>query len=85
MPLSQNERSLIDGRRAGVVKLVADANTGELLGGHIVGDEAGAMIHEVVAAMAGGLAASTIGEAIHAYPTFSESVAAAFLELAERA
>ena len=85
VPLSKNERSLIDGRPAGVVKLVADARTSELLGGHIVGDEAGAMIHEVVAAMAGGLAPSTVGEAIHAYPTFSESVAAAFLELAERA
>ena len=84
VPLSQNERSLIDGRRAGVVKLVVDANTGELLGGHIVGDEADAMIHEVVAAMAGGLGPSTVGQAIHAYPTFSESVAVAFLELAER-
>jgi pyruvate/2-oxoglutarate dehydrogenase complex dihydrolipoamide dehydrogenase (E3) component len=84
VPLSTNERSLIDGRPQGIVKLVADADTGEVLGGHIVGDEAGAMIHEVVVAMAGGLPPSIVGEAIHAYPTFSESVAAAFLTLAER-
>ena len=83
VPLSDNERSLIDGRPAGIVKLVADADTGELLGGHIVGEEAGAMIHEVVAAMTGRLAPSTVGEAIHAYPTLSESVAGAFLELAK--
>ena len=35
-------------RPFGLVKLVADARTGELLGGHVVGEEAGAMIHEVV-------------------------------------
>jgi pyruvate/2-oxoglutarate dehydrogenase complex dihydrolipoamide dehydrogenase (E3) component len=84
VPLSDNERSLIDGRPEGVVKLVADATTGELLGGHVVGEEAGAMIHEIVAAMTGRLAPWAVGEAIHAYPTFSESVAGAFLRLAER-
>jgi pyruvate/2-oxoglutarate dehydrogenase complex dihydrolipoamide dehydrogenase (E3) component len=83
VPLSANERSLIDGRPEGLVKLVADAGTGELLGGHVVGEDAGTMIHEIVAAMAGGLAPSTVGEAIHAYPTFSESVAGAFFALAE--
>ena len=51
--LDQNERSDIDGCRFGLVKLVADTRSGELLGGHIVGGEAGAMIHEVVATMAG--------------------------------
>ena len=84
LSLSENERSLIDGRPEGLVKLVADARTGELLGGHIVGEEAGAMIHEVVAAMAGKLTPATVGGAIHAYPTFSESVQGAFVQLAER-
>ena len=82
-PLAHNERAEIDGRSYGVVKLVADAGTGELLGGHIVADEAGAMIHEVVAAMTGRVAASALGEAIHAYPTLPESVKAAFVRLAE--
>jgi pyruvate/2-oxoglutarate dehydrogenase complex dihydrolipoamide dehydrogenase (E3) component len=84
VPLSDNERSLIDGRPEGLVKLVADATTGELLGGHVVGEEAGAMIHEIVAAMAGRVDPGTVGEAIHAYPTFSESVKGAFQRLAER-
>jgi pyruvate/2-oxoglutarate dehydrogenase complex dihydrolipoamide dehydrogenase (E3) component len=82
--LGDNERSAIDGRSFGLVKLVADARSGELLGGHIVGEEAGAMIHEVVAAMSGRVPASAIGDAIHAYPTLSESVKGAFLGLAER-
>ena len=80
--LDENERSVIDGRPFGLVKLVADARSGELLGGHIVGAEAGAMIHEVVATMAGRVPASAIAAAIHAYPTLSESIKGAFLLLA---
>ena len=81
--MRDNERAAIDGRPLGIVKLVADAETGELLGGHIVGEDAGAMIHEVVAAMTGRVPAAALGRAVHAYPTLSESVKAAFARLAE--
>ncbi|HET9723757.1 MAG TPA: NAD(P)/FAD-dependent oxidoreductase [Actinomycetota bacterium] len=77
-----NERAHIDGRTEGLVKLIGDARTGEVLGGHIVGDDAGAMIHEVVAIMAGRTSAATAGEAIHAYPTLSETVKGALVALA---
>ncbi len=80
--LEDNERAHIDGRTDGMVKLVADAGSGQILGGHIVGEEGGAMIHEIVAAMAGRIPAPLIGEAIHAYPTLSEAVKGAFLGLA---
>lgn len=82
--LVDNERAHIDGSTHGLVKLVADAATHELLGGHVVGEEAGAMIHEIVAAMAARTAAGVVGGAIHAYPTLSESVKGAFEKLAER-
>jgi len=78
-----NERAHLEGKTFGIVKLVADAATGELLGGHIVGEGAGEMLHEVVAAMAGRVHPKLIGEAIHAYPTLSESVKSAFAQLAE--
>jgi pyruvate/2-oxoglutarate dehydrogenase complex dihydrolipoamide dehydrogenase (E3) component len=81
IPIADNERATIEGSGFGVVKLVADAADGRLLGGHIVADGAGAMIHEVVAMMAGQVAAPTIGDAIHAYPTLSESVKAAAAQL----
>jgi dihydrolipoamide dehydrogenase len=83
LPIAENERAVIDGARWGLAKLVADGTTGELLGGHIVGEDAGAMIHEVVAAMAGRVPARAIGDAIHAYPTLSESVKGAFELLAD--
>src|SRR5207302_570236 len=41
-----NERAVIEGVPHGIVKLVADRSTGELLGGHIVAETAGDMIHE---------------------------------------
>jgi pyruvate/2-oxoglutarate dehydrogenase complex dihydrolipoamide dehydrogenase (E3) component len=82
VPFSQSERAHIEGATEGLVKLVADVRTGELLGGHIVGEEAGAMIHEVVAAMTGRMPAETIAEAIHAYPTLSETVREAFRRIA---
>jgi pyruvate/2-oxoglutarate dehydrogenase complex dihydrolipoamide dehydrogenase (E3) component len=83
-PIADNERAHIEGELAGIVKLVADRTTGELLGGHIVGEEAGAMIHEVVIAMVGRVPIPVAADAIHAYPTLSESVKGAFVELAGR-
>jgi pyruvate/2-oxoglutarate dehydrogenase complex dihydrolipoamide dehydrogenase (E3) component len=80
--MEDSERATIDGRTHGLVKLVADARTGELLGGHVVGEEAGAMIHEVVAAMAARIPAQVVADAIHAYPTFPEVLKTAFQKLA---
>ncbi|GIU98114.1 MAG: mercury(II) reductase [Actinomycetota bacterium] len=82
LAMADNERAQIDGRTRGLVKLVADRATGELLGGHVVAAEAGAMIHEVVAAMAGGTPPRVLADAIHAYPTLSESLKGAFGALA---
>ena len=81
---ADNERAVIEGAPHGIVKLVADKRSGELLGGHIVGEGAGDMIHEVVAVMAGQIPIAVAGEAIHSYPTLSETVKGAFLQLAEK-
>lgn len=81
--MTDNERALIEGRPEGHVKLVADARSKELLGGHIVGGGAGDLIHEIAMAMAGRVPAAVAAGTIHAYPTLSESVRGAFVELAE--
>jgi pyruvate/2-oxoglutarate dehydrogenase complex dihydrolipoamide dehydrogenase (E3) component len=82
--IADNERAHIEGELFGLVKLVADADTGELLGGHVVGEDAGAMIHEIAVAMVGHVPVAAVAGAIHAYPTLSESVKGAFVGLAER-
>jgi pyruvate/2-oxoglutarate dehydrogenase complex dihydrolipoamide dehydrogenase (E3) component len=79
---ADSERARIEGAAHGLVKLVADAGSGEVLGGHVVGEEAGALIHEIVAVMAARTPAPVVGAAIHAYPTLSEMVGEAFAGLA---
>ncbi|MGZ7079799.1 MAG: dihydrolipoyl dehydrogenase family protein [Thermoanaerobaculia bacterium] len=81
--LKDNERAVMEGKPEGHVKLVADAGTGELLGGHIVGEGAGEIIHEIVVAMAGRVPVRAVADAIHAYPTISEAVRGAFGQLEE--
>lgn len=81
--LRDNERAVMEGKPGGHVKLLADVHTGELLGGHIVGEAAGELIHEVVLAMAARVPVDVVAAAIHAYPTLSEAVQGAFGRLAE--
>jgi pyruvate/2-oxoglutarate dehydrogenase complex dihydrolipoamide dehydrogenase (E3) component len=79
---AHNSRAFLDGQAEGHVKLVADTGTGEVLGGHIVGANAGELIHEVVVAMAGRVEPRAIANAVHAYPTMSQAVRNAFRQLA---
>ena len=65
------------GQTDGLVKLVADAKTGELLGGHILGPHADILIHEVVTAMYKRGNAESIAKSIHIHPTLSEAVKSA--------
>ncbi len=74
-------RALIDRDRRGFVKIVAEAKNKQILGAHIVGKQAGHLIHEIAVAMKAKIPATTIAKTIHAYPTFSEAVAAAAEEL----
>jgi pyruvate/2-oxoglutarate dehydrogenase complex dihydrolipoamide dehydrogenase (E3) component len=79
-----NERARIEGSTHGLVKLVADRATGELLGGHIVGEEAGALIHQVVLLMRTEGTVSAAASAVYAYPTLAETVKGALLGIAEQ-
>jgi len=67
-------RAIVSGETDGFIKVVAEEASGRIIGGHIVGAEASSLIHEVAAAMTGGLTVSDIGNTLHAYPTLSEGV-----------
>jgi dihydrolipoamide dehydrogenase len=62
------------GEKQGLVKLIADAETGQLLGGHILGPHADDLIHEVAVAMYNGGSAESLYRSIHIHPTLSELV-----------
>jgi len=59
---------------SGMVKVLADAKTDQLLGMHIVGPNAGELIAEGVFALEYGASAEDIGRTSHAHPTLSEAV-----------
>lgn len=58
----------------GFVKTLADAESGDVLGVHIVGAHASMLIHEAAVAIRAGAAARDIAHTVHAHPTLSEMV-----------
>ena len=66
----------------GFVKVLA-APDGEILGAHALGYEASTLLHEAVLAMRAGLTVDDVADTIHAHPTLSKVVAAAFRDVTE--
>lgn len=58
----------------GFVKIIADAETDQVLGVHIIGPHATDLISEAVAAMKLETTAQALGDAIHPHPTLGESM-----------
>ena len=73
-PWAASGRSLSIGRDDGSTKLVVDAANGKVIGGGIVGPNAGELIAEVALAIEMGADATDIGLTIHPHPTLSETV-----------
>ncbi len=72
-----NGKALAMGEPDGLVKIIADAGTDEILGCHICGAHAADLVQEVAIAMTAGLKVSAISSAIHGHPTLTEVVKAA--------
>ena len=73
-----NSKASILGRHDGFVKVVADEETDEILGVHIIGAQATEMISEAVVAMTSEATVESITRTIHSHPTLSEAVHEAF-------
>lgn len=67
-------RAIANGCDEGFVKLIFDAETHQIIGGAIVGKNAGDMISEVCLAIEMGCYATDIGKTIHPHPTLGESI-----------
>jgi len=74
-PWAASGRSLALGRDEGMTKLLFDKETHRVLGGGVVGTNAGELIAEIALAIEMGSDAADIGATIHAHPTLSETVA----------
>jgi dihydrolipoamide dehydrogenase len=78
-PYSANGRARTAGESAGFVKLIADEETDELIGAHIIGPTASELIAEVVLAFEYRATAEDVALTIHAHPTLSEATREAAL------
>ena len=69
----------------GQVKVLADAETDEILGVHIIGARAADMIAEAVIAMEFRASSEDLARSSHAHPTYTEAIKEACLAVAGRA
>ena len=75
IPWAASGRALALGRSEGFTKLLWDKSTGRVIGGAVVGPNAGDLISEIGLAIEMGADAADIGMTIHPHPTLSETVA----------
>ncbi|MCW5231764.1 dihydrolipoyl dehydrogenase [Verminephrobacter eiseniae] len=83
-PFLANGRARALGDTAGMVKMLADAGTDEILGVHIVGPQASELIAQAVLAMEFKASSEDIARICHAHPTLSEAIKEAALAVDKR-
>ena len=80
-PFQASGRALTTGHTDGFVRIVADEESGFVLGGQVVGPEASELIAEIGLAIEMGATLEDVAATIHTHPTLSEAV----MEAAENA
>ncbi|OIQ93457.1 dihydrolipoyl dehydrogenase [mine drainage metagenome] len=73
-PWAASGRAIANGADDGFTKLLFDAESGRIIGGAIVGPNAGDLIGEVALAIEMGADSVDIGKTIHPHPTLGESI-----------
>ena len=84
-PFSANGRARTMGETTGFVKFIADAETDELIGCHMLGPNVSDLIQEVVLAFEYRGSSEDIGITVHSHPTLTETVKEAALAVLGRA
>ena len=84
-PMSANGKALILNGGEGLVKIIAGAEYGEILGMHIIGPRATDLIAEGALAIEGEMTLDEIIETIHSHPTVTETMREAALNAEKRA
>ena len=73
-PFAANSRARCQDETDGFAKILAHAETDQILGAHIIGPHAGDLIHEICVAMEFRASSEDIARTCHAHPTVSEAV-----------
>jgi dihydrolipoamide dehydrogenase len=85
IPFLANGRARAFGDTDGFVKIIADAKTDRIIGGHILGPNASELIAELVIGVEFSASAEDIGRSSHAHPTLAEVMKEAALAVDKRA
>ena len=83
-PMSANGKALILNGGEGLVKIIAGAEYGEILGMHIIGPRATDLIAEGALAIEGEMTLDEIIDTIHSHPTVTETMREAALNAEKR-
>lgn len=83
-PFSINGRAKALGMTEGSCRIIADANSDKIIGGHIVGARASELLGEIVVAMEFGGSSEDLARSFHAHPTLNEIVREAALGVSKR-
>jgi dihydrolipoyl dehydrogenase len=78
-PFSANGRARTAGDTIGFIKFIADGETDELLGAHMIGPNVSELVQEAVLAFEYRGSSEDIGITVHSHPTLSEAVKEAAL------
>ena len=84
-PFLANGRAKVNNTTDGFVKILSSADTDQILGIHIIGDQAGNMIGEAAVAMEFEATSEDLARICHAHPTLSEAIKEAALSVEGRA
>ena len=79
MPFQAVGKAIVNGETEGFVKVIAHAETDELLGVHMIGSHVTELIAEASAAMLFEATSWDLGSAVHPHPTLSEALGEAAL------
>ena len=80
-PFTANSRAIANHQTDGFVKILAHAETDEILGAHMIGAHVGDLIAEVCVAMEFRAASEDIARTCHAHPTITEAVRQAAMDV----
>ena len=78
-PLMANSRAKAINHTDGMVKILSDKLTDKILGAHMIGHEAGTVIHELSIAMGFGASSEDVARICHGHPTVNEAIKEAAL------
>lgn len=80
-PMSRVARAKEKGETQGLLKIIVEANTAQILGGTFLGTGADEYIHTIIDMMYAGAPYTTIRDAVHIHPTVSELIPTMLEEL----